>query len=301
MNNRKQSTRVVLLAAAFGCAAFGQTRTWVSGTGDDANPCSRTFPCRTFTAALIRTAAGGEIDAIDAGAFGPVTITKSITIDGGSSIAGVLAGSGTTAILVNAGAGAVVTLRGLDINGGAIGSDGVSIVSAGVVRIEKSRIYSFTGNGVNVTPAAAPVAVSITDTTIHDCTGAASAAVNLDSTNGIVTAALGRVQAHGSTMALNAVNGSRASVRDFDFASNANGIAVMNGAVATLESGIIAFTNTAVQTAGSGAITRLSNMTITDNTTGLVPGGGGSIISFNNNRIRGNGTDGNPTTTYFLR
>src|SRR5207247_3703656 len=77
------------------------TRTWVSGVGDDANPCSRTAPCRTFAGAISKTAAGGEINALDPGGFGAVTITKSIIIDGGNMLAGVLV-SGTNGIVVSA-------------------------------------------------------------------------------------------------------------------------------------------------------------------------------------------------------
>ena len=68
-------------------AAAQATRTWVSGVGDDANPCSRTAPCKTFAGAISKTAAGGEINALDPGGFGAVTITKSITIDGGGGLA----------------------------------------------------------------------------------------------------------------------------------------------------------------------------------------------------------------------
>src|SRR6202046_3797494 len=70
------------------------TRTWVSGVGDDANPCSRTAPCKTFAGAIGQTAAGGEIDALDPGGFGEVTITKSITIDGGGGQVASVAVSG---------------------------------------------------------------------------------------------------------------------------------------------------------------------------------------------------------------
>src|SRR5207247_2763248 len=76
------------------------TRTWVSGVGDDANPCSRTAPCKTFAGAISKTAVDGEIDALDSGGFGAVTITKAITIDGDSNLAGVLA-AGTNGVNVN--------------------------------------------------------------------------------------------------------------------------------------------------------------------------------------------------------
>src|SRR5262245_8204893 len=92
------------------------TRTWVSGVGDDANPCSRTAPCKTFAGTISKTAAGGEINTLDPGGFGTVTITKSITIDGTAGLGGVLA-SGTNGIVVNAtGANDVVILRNLDLN-----------------------------------------------------------------------------------------------------------------------------------------------------------------------------------------
>src|SRR5437016_7127525 len=72
-------------------AAHAQaTRTWVSGVGDDANPCSRTAPCKTFAGAISKTAAGGEIDALDPGGYGAVTITKSITLEGAGTFASVL-------------------------------------------------------------------------------------------------------------------------------------------------------------------------------------------------------------------
>src|ERR1700748_2425149 len=97
---------------------YGQaTRTWVSGVGDDANPCSRTAPCKTFAGAISKTAAGGEIDALDPAGFGALTITKAITIDGGGGqVASVLV-AGTNGIVVQAGPSDQVILRNLRING----------------------------------------------------------------------------------------------------------------------------------------------------------------------------------------
>src|SRR5438093_13689541 len=118
------------------------TRTWVSGVGDDANPCSRTAPCKTFAGAISKTAVGGEIDAIDPGGFGAVTITKSITIDGGGTFASILA-AGTTGVIVNAGASGVVTLRNLSINGAGNGVHGIRILTAAAVNIENCVIFGF--------------------------------------------------------------------------------------------------------------------------------------------------------------
>src|SRR5262245_57730472 len=112
------------------------TRTWVSGVGDDANPCSRTAPCKTFAGAISKTATGGEINVLDPGGFGGVTITKAITISSEGFEAGVLV-SGTNAIIVNAPAQARIILRGLDIEGLGTGLNGVQILSASKVTIQK--------------------------------------------------------------------------------------------------------------------------------------------------------------------
>src|SRR5260370_13215271 len=92
------------------------SRTWVSGVGDDANPCTRTAPCKTFAGAFSKTAPGSEIDALDPGGFGSVTITKPITIDGGGGqVASVLV-AGTNGIRVAPGASRALSLRNLPIN-----------------------------------------------------------------------------------------------------------------------------------------------------------------------------------------
>src|SRR5438132_1999742 len=122
------------------------TRTWVSGVGDDVNPCSRTAPCKTFAGAISKTADGGEIDALDPGGFGTVTITKSITIDGGATLASILA-SGVTGVNINdQGANTkTVTLRRLTINGAGttLGIHGVRIFSALKVNVQNCYIYDF--------------------------------------------------------------------------------------------------------------------------------------------------------------
>jgi hypothetical protein len=156
----------VLLASA--SPAFGQaTRTWVSGVGDDANPCSRTAPCRTWAGAISKTFTGGEINAIDPGAYGTVTITKSITIDGGGMFASALASS-VNGVIINVPAGNVndpnqrVTLRNIAINGtgpiGAVGTNtgliGVRIDSAKAVQIQDVRIANFAQHGIDLTPTA---------------------------------------------------------------------------------------------------------------------------------------------------
>src|SRR5687767_6732766 len=145
---------LAMLAGGYATPAAAQaTRTWVSGVGDDANPCSRTAPCKTFAGAISKTATAGEINVLDPGGFGAVTITKSLTIDGSNTLAGIAAG-GTTGIIVNAPADAKVKLKGLDINGFQTGVMGVRVLSAARVSIKDSEIYGFE-TGVNVNPNSA--------------------------------------------------------------------------------------------------------------------------------------------------
>lgn len=149
-----RSLRLMTLAALVLCAAATfspkaahaqATRTWVSGVGDDVNPCSRTAPCKTFAGSISKTAAGGEINALDPGAYGAVTITKAITIDVHGMTGGVL-NTGAHGIVVNAGVTDDVILRGLDIFGGTGagcgygGLSGVRVLKARSLRIEDSRI-----------------------------------------------------------------------------------------------------------------------------------------------------------------
>src|ERR1700738_5088585 len=127
------TTRILLaLLLILGLATVANaqaTRTWVSGVGDDANPCSRTAPCKTFAGAISKTAAGGEISVLDPGGFGAVTITKAITIDGGGGqVASVLV-AGTNGIVISAGATDVVSLRNLSINGLGTGLSGIRFLS----------------------------------------------------------------------------------------------------------------------------------------------------------------------------
>jgi hypothetical protein len=135
----------LLLCLGYGTASAQATRTWVSGVGDDANPCSRTAPCKTWAGAIAKTATAGEIDCLDPGGFGAVTITKSLTLACQAGTGGVLV-SGTNGINVVLSAGSYVTLKGLDINGigPAAGSlAGVSMIGTGSLTIEDCIIYGF--------------------------------------------------------------------------------------------------------------------------------------------------------------
>jgi hypothetical protein len=143
----KFAPALVLIALALPSSAFGATnRSWVSGTGDDANPCSRSKPCKTFAGALPKTAAGGVIGCLDPGGYSPVVINKSITIKCSGREGGILA-AGTNAIVIDAAATSKVTLKGLDINGTGTGDRtaliGIKVVRAATVHILDSEITRF--------------------------------------------------------------------------------------------------------------------------------------------------------------
>src|SRR3954463_12214955 len=162
---------LAIAALALPTAAFGQaTRTWVSGVGDDANPCSRTAPCKTFAGAISKTANGGEINCLDPGGFGGVTITKSLTIKCHYTEGGVLV-SGTNAIVISATATDKVTLRGLDINGIGVGAptslSGVKVLSAKHVNLFDNEIYRFQ-SGVTIAPTSPSTSVVVKGNHIHD-------------------------------------------------------------------------------------------------------------------------------------
>ena len=145
----KRMVQLCLIALAFGfimapgLASAQATRTWVSGVGDDVNPCSRTAPCKSFAGAISKTAAGGEISVLDPGGFGAVTITKSISIVA-SGVEGSVLAVGSNGITINAGPSDLVSLRGLlfeGVNNG--GQSGVSVLSAADVQIENCKFRGF--------------------------------------------------------------------------------------------------------------------------------------------------------------
>jgi hypothetical protein len=162
------------------------SRTWVSGVGDDANPCSRTAPCKTFAGAISKTAAGGEINVLDPGGFGAVTITKSISITS-TFEAGVLA-SGSNGIIVNVLSTDKVLLEGLDIEGMGTGAAGVLIVGGGRTTIRRCSIRNFTGNGVNLTGTANARAV-IEDSLILNNGSNSAGGFNMQGASGAINTA----------------------------------------------------------------------------------------------------------------
>ena len=278
-------TLVLLGLLTPGGALAQATRTWVSGVGDDVNPCSRTAPCKTFAGAISKTAARGEINALDPGGYGPVTITKSITIDGKGFVSSVLA-SGTTGVLINLAGTPTgkVTLKNLSISGAGTGINGVRVLAAGTVRIEDVKIFGFGTTGISYEPSGNTGSLIVQDSSIHDVAGV-----------GILL----QPQAGGRA---------RARIRDISLDDNNDGLradAALGRISANMsrssifDSGQVGGTGVAVGAGGvAGATVRLSDNDISGNLVGLsVTTGGSSILSFGNNMITGNTVDGVPTST----
>lgn len=202
-------------------ASAQANRTWVSGVGDDANPGSRTAPCKTFAGVISKTAAKGVISVLDPAGFGGVTITKAITIDGGGVEGSVLVNGGT-GININAGEQDVVILRNLQIEGLDVGTIGVRIQRAGAVYFENCRIKGFQKGVAEATTATTGTQLFFRDCLIHECseegitlapaTGAASVAM-IENTRiegcgtGISVADRARAVLSGSTVAFNVADG----------------------------------------------------------------------------------------------
>ena len=151
-----------ILVTGFSSGAFAQaTRTWVSGVGDDVNPCSRTAPCKTYAGAISKTATGGEISVLDPGGYGTLTITKAITVDGGSGAGwGSTLFSSVNGFIVNITTNLTtdkVILRNLSINGAGttLGVDGIRFLDGQQLTVENVDIFNFSGDGIEVNQAQA--------------------------------------------------------------------------------------------------------------------------------------------------
>lgn len=308
------STSFIVLLALAGSAlapvAHAQaTRTWVSGVGDDANPCSRTAPCRTFAGGISKTAAGGTITVLDPGSYGAVTITKSITIESDGNPAGILH-PGSNGVLINAAATDTVVLRNLALStgGGTASLDAVRVVQVGNLLIEDVVIDNSDGHGISVQPGAGAMVVHLRDVRISR-SGAAGAAGNPGTGGGILIApgpaasvafTFDRVKVIASRNFGISLSGAVDGVlRGGSVAGSAgDNLSVASGAVVSVDDSVLAdASGNGALVDGSGSAIRLSRCTITGNGQGLLATAGGAIVSFGDNRVIGNAVNGAPTQT----
>jgi hypothetical protein len=280
-------TVLVLLVTCSSLAHAQATRTWVSGVGDDANPCSRTAPCKTFAGAISKTAPGGEINVLDPGGFGAVTITKSITISSEGFEAGVLV-SGTNGIIVSAGVADVVVLRGLDIEGLGTGLDGIKVLGTlGALHVEKCTVNAFrgsNGSGIEIATTSGTTQVYIKDTIVRDNGQGTGGGIFINPGGGTVKASLDNVRMENNTFGLKVTGTSTVSVNRSVAAGNsalgAGFSAIGGSAVLNIEDSVAANNGTGVVC--SNATVRVGNTLFSGNGTG-VAAAGTNCFSFKNN------------------
>jgi hypothetical protein len=285
-----------LVSALYTAPAHAQaTRTWVSGVGDDANPCSRTAPCKTWAGAIAKTAAGGEIDNLDAGGFGALTITKSITLDGGGGAVASTLVAGTNGINVAAGSTDVVIIKNIRFQGllgngsapGNAGITGLSVSSAAQVVVDTCAFIGFNTSGISVSPSTV-VPVQVRNSTFFN----SPIGISASGTGGGV----GIVQVVNSTfvgtfssgapaqIGVSAGSNGAIAVSNSNFQDLSIGAQALSGSTLDVDSSIFSTTTTAISAAsGTTVPVNVSNNSFYN--AGTAFGGSGSYLSANNNRI----------------
>lgn len=305
-----------------GTAARAQTaRTWVSPGGDDAGPCSRFAPCKTFAGAIGKTPPGGEIDVLDSGFYSTVTINKSVTIDGGAVIASIHAGANADAIAISAGASDTVVLRHLSIGSiaqnGSPGANGIKITSAKAVYVIDSVIENFANSGIDFEPAGGG-SLFVRDSFLINNGGSGGAATHagvfVKAASGVAYASLDNTRVDGNAIGINARDNSKVTISNSIISWNSSiGLLAASDSNARVEVNV---ERTLVTLNGNGiasggctgagvAVVRISNVSVTSNSAaGLSSNsvlrrgcGKGDIISSKNNTVLGNNPDGAPTQT----
>lgn len=304
----------VAAAAAFAIAAIGPanaqaTRTWVSGVGDDVNPCSRTAPCKTFAGAISKTAAGGEINCLDPGGFGTVTITKSITIDCTGTFGSTLNSGGINGFVINDSLSATpgqadVILRGLSINGAGTtpGLNGVRFVSGRSLTMEDVFIQNQrSGSGISIQPGNAAMRFHAENVTV---TNGATGILFQPTGTGSIRATLHNVRVWNNTgngmtvQNLTASTGIFVTADNSVFSQNSNGISLNTLNATTPITMMLANSTVALNptqgiiASGAGSVIRVGDTSIHANGFGVILSGGAIINTYGTNRLNGNAPDG---------
>lgn len=293
---------VLVFTCAFASLAQAQaTRTWVSGVGDDVNPCSRTAPCKTYAGAISKTAKDGEISTLDPGGFGAVTITKSITINGGNGGQGygsILSALAPQGVLINitdaADVRKAVKLDWLNINGASTGTDGIRMLAGNSLHVSNTLIDGVVGDGIEVAVTAGITSVIVENTQVRNC---ATTGIRTNATGtGSIRIAVSNSSITRNAIGVNFVNGTLGSVHDSTVSMNtSHGLQV---AEPTLGSNMnITGTNishnggTGVNVVGASRA-RIARCNIFQNLVSLAPAN--LVDSGGNNSIAGNTTNTAP-------
>jgi hypothetical protein len=297
MKNYKSFGAAIAVASALfaiSAPAHAQaTRTWVSGVGNDADPCSRTSPCKTFAGAISKTAINGIINCIDSGAYGTVTIVKSITIDCHDVFASILNASPpdqpgtTTGVIINVGNDPkdpwrTVRLRNIDISGAGSGNVGISILSAAAVVLDDIAVSGNAKQGINDVRIDANSMLVIKNSMVANNGGtgiAANAQLN--------TVVLDNVQSVKNAYGLALAKNNTATVMRSVFSNNTSaGVEADSGGQLMLDNSVVSNNKTGIES--NGGPVALANTNVSFNSTAIT----GATTSFGNNRIFGNTAPG---------
>jgi len=280
------------LALQVGAANAQATRTWVSGVGDDANPCSRTAPCKTFAGAISKTATDGEINCLDPGGYGAVTITKGITINCENTLGSVLV-SGTNGIVVNT-PGSIVTLKGLEIEGLNTGLNGIQYIGSGILHVHKLQARKFTQGAINFSPNGA-AEMYVTESYLTD---SGTGIVSTPSTSNPATISIHNVRVENNTngITLNRTVGgtTKATVSESVISGNGgNGVttSIASGAITLMLQTDVISNNGGIGVSNNSGTTKIGNSVVTGNGT-AVANSSGTFLSYKNNQIDDNTANG---------
>jgi len=306
----KNTCRYKLLAAAFLVAASVSlahaqaTRTWVSGVGNDANPCSRTAPCKTFAGAISKTAEGGEIDVLDPGGFGTITITKAITLDGthGAGFGSILNSGNLAGVIINVTGGtfvntAVVILRSLYFQGASQAPTGTGTSSNGINYLKGDRVFVYDCHFENQGNSGIRMNLATTGSLfVEDCdfTNVVTG-ITATTTSGTALVQANHISVHGSTSGVVLTGSAQGMVTESYFGRNIGGSALQAGNGSTLDiSHTKLVSNSNAINAVAGSTVRVNECEIFDNTNGFT-GTASSIQSGGNNKVVGNSSNVTPT------
>jgi len=282
--------------------AEAQTRVFVAAQGSDSNPCTLSQPCRSFQKAHETVAANGEINVLDPAGYGAVTITKAISIQG-HGFAGFDVTAGADAITINAGPSDKINLRGLLLDGVALGRNGITFNTGASLNIQDCLVRNFTRAGIHFKPSALSnlyVSNTLTlDSTIGvavESSGSATATVTLshveldNNVYGLYVFSQGPVNVTLSDSVVAHNNGAGVEVIPEDRSPNV--VMVRNSTIANSPSGIGVHSATEF----NNAIVRITKSTITGNNVSAQVYASGQIFSYGDNNIDGNNTNALPVT-----
>jgi hypothetical protein len=299
---------LTVLATALACSlatapAHARARVFVASYGNDTNPCTFLSPCKTFQVAINAVDPGGEVTAIDSAGFGPLFIIKAVSITSPPGVeAGIVPASGANAIGINAGSTDKVVLRGLTLDGASSGLNGIAVGNVGVLEIDGCVIRNFTEDGIAYGSGNTATYTLVIHNTISSLNGTGMSITPIGVLKGIIDNVV---------ITNNQLDGLIVSSTPAVTLTVSNSVISNNGAFGMLMEGTgkAMVSNSVVSSNGEDGLTvngatatlRVTKTTITGNPIGWSANSGGVLESFGDNSLRGNTTDGTPTTTIGLK